>query len=284
MKNFDWAAFEAKKLVYNARTEEDARAFLAECEKRGLKWTDGNLPTEITEWEHHREETCFYYGIKKPDRLTYGTGERARREGITICSDPWSAPKESVVELLRRLNKRRCVATCAMCREVLGDHGACPDERECDEPWGKLADMVEAELEEAKRDHEGCAPLPRWADTGEPVKEGDPYGDTTVSTVRVYGNGDWCIVMDDGTELDGVRKERVERVEPDTQERIDEDARKLLYDYWRCEGHLCRDCPAKIDGKTPSKHFKVDGCEKAMLLDLLRRQRELDARMAGDAS
>lgn len=68
--------------------------------------------------------------------------------------------------------------------------------------------------------------------------------------------------------------------EPDTQERIDEDAQKDAFDYWRCNGVSCRECPSMIDGKKPRHRYGVDWCSDAKTLDLLRRQRELDGRDA----
>ena len=68
---------------------------------------------------------------------------------------------------------------------------------------------------------------------------------------------------------------------PDTQERIDIDVRKSVDEYWCCVGVLCGDCPVKIDGKTPAQRYNAPGCETAKTIDLLRRQRELDARKDG---
>ncbi len=68
--------------------------------------------------------------------------------------------------------------------------------------------------------------------------------------------------------------------EPDSQERIDEDAQKDAFDYWRCNGVKCRECPSMIDGEKPRHRYGVDWCSDAMTLDLLRRQRELDGRDA----
>lgn len=68
--------------------------------------------------------------------------------------------------------------------------------------------------------------------------------------------------------------------EEDTQERIDEDARKPFASYWVCYGFNCDECPAKIDGKDPSAWYGVRSCAKAQALDLLRRQRELCERGA----
>ena len=71
----------------------------------------------------------------------------------------------------------------------------------------------------------------------------------------------------------------IKRPEPeDTQERIDEDARKGAIAYWGCDSLICDECPAAIDGKKPWERYDVGACDKAQTLDLLRRQRELDER------
>lgn len=71
--------------------------------------------------------------------------------------------------------------------------------------------------------------------------------------------------------------------EPDTQERICADALKSITRYWGCEEHPgCERCPARIDGKTPRDRFDTNSCGQAQMLDLLRRQRELDARKGGE--
>ncbi|WP_305296566.1 hypothetical protein [Parvibacter caecicola] len=68
---------------------------------------------------------------------------------------------------------------------------------------------------------------------------------------------------------------------PDTQERIDADADKYYGYYWGCTGVECERCPAMIDGKKPYERLGARSCESARILDLLRRQRELDARKGG---
>lgn len=70
---------------------------------------------------------------------------------------------------------------------------------------------------------------------------------------------------------------------PDTQERIDEDARKDQFEYWQCLEYECCGCPIEIEGMNPKKRYECNDCCSAMALDLLRRQRELDARKGGDA-
>lgn len=39
---------------------------------------------------------------------------------------------------------------------------------------------------------------------------------------------------------------------PDSWERLAEDARNGLCDYWSCHDARCVDCPATVDGKTPT--------------------------------
>lgn len=68
--------------------------------------------------------------------------------------------------------------------------------------------------------------------------------------------------------------------EPDSQERIDGDALKSVYEYWGCVGVGCSQCPALVDGKKPKERYGVIFCSGAMHLDLLRRQRKLDGRDA----
>lgn len=68
---------------------------------------------------------------------------------------------------------------------------------------------------------------------------------------------------------------------PDTQERIDADAQKDHIEYWQCSDIECGECPSKIDDMTPQERYECNGCDSAMTIDLLRRQRELDARKGG---
>lgn len=69
---------------------------------------------------------------------------------------------------------------------------------------------------------------------------------------------------------------------PDSQERIDGDAQKSTLEYWGCRDASCECCPAETDGKTPRGRFDARNCQQAQMLDLLRRQRELDACKGGE--
>lgn len=100
--------------------------------------------------------------------------------------------------------------------------------------------------------------------------EGEVYGYLTAndSSAFVRVSGSATIMAYPASSLS--------RIEPDTQERIDEDARKGATEYWGCVGVTCRNCPARVDGESPSRHYGVNSCVHAQALDLLKRQRELD--------
>lgn len=92
--------------------------------------------------------------------------------------------------------------------------------------------------------------------------------------VIVCANGDIC-------ELQFAPK-NLTHTPLDNQARINTDAVKTVADYWGCYGVCCEDCPAKIDGEKPHVRYSVNNCECAKAFDLLRRQRELDARKGGE--
>lgn len=88
--------------------------------------------------------------------------------------------------------------------------------------------------------------------------------------VRVCTCGAWC------------HASWLTHTPPDTQERIDEDVAKSTFEYWGCHNDPCVNCPALVGGEKPFKRFGTEDCQKAMVSDLLRRQRELDARKGGE--
>lgn len=132
---------------------------------------------------------------------------------------------------------------------------------------------------------------------GVPVKEGDivwtvrdgiRYTVKAMCIKRVNRNGDVdykCWLYCDsvpGNVRPIVDATVVTHKEPDSQEKIDAVARVADYQsYWKCEYvDDCQYCPSQVDGKDPSDRYGVVSCESAMIHDLLRRQRELDAREA----
>ncbi|MCI8469334.1 MAG: hypothetical protein HFJ75_07625 [Eggerthellaceae bacterium] len=157
-------------------------------------------------------------------------------------------------------------------------------------PWGKGESITEWLSR-------NFLPRPRFED-GTPVKLGDmaagKIGSFEINGIEWAGSKeDYAIwKLWDGEDIEhaamqGGPRTRVKRIpdpEPDTQERIDEDAMKSTSGYWGCCKEPCSRCPALIDGNKPSKHYGVQGCYEARSLDLLRRQRELDAKTMGGAA
>lgn len=121
---------------------------------------------------------------------------------------------------------------------------------------------------------------------GEPIVECETVWDTEswkeliVSAITNAKNGLVHCSDDDGVYEDYDAR-HLTHTPPDTQERINGDAQKSSYAYWLCSGIACDDCPATIDGKKPREYFDCTNCMVAKTLDLLRRQRELDARKGG---
>ncbi len=114
---------------------------------------------------------------------------------------------------------------------------------------------------------------------GDTVYEGD--GLKPLKVVRIFKDGDVEAVGDGGA-CSNLDASNYTHIPTDTQERIDEDAQKSSYAYWACVDESCDCCPAKIDGKNPHEYFDCINCLHAKTLDLLRRQRELDARKGGE--
>lgn len=181
-------------------------------------------------------------------------------------------------EALDKLREFACMKSCQDAIEVLGMH--CIKFDSC-EDCGKAANEAAAELVadvERRLLPEGVA-WPRFEDGGH-VEFGDSYVDSegTVRVVKTVGfrsSGDGCV--SDGKSFHYFDGSTVfKRPEPaDTQERIDEDAGKTPCEYFGRKGRLCSDgdgCPS----------LEMDGsCDAAKTRDILRRQRELDAKEAG---
>ena len=116
---------------------------------------------------------------------------------------------------------------------------------------------------------------------GMPIKIGDTiYSTINAESLRVVeiDNSNWIICVG------GINNERylfpnpeieLTHKEPDTLERIKDDAIKAPRDYWGCYDTRCDFCPIKIDeGKKPYERYPgVEDCTSAQTLDLLHRQR-----------
>lgn len=208
-------------------------------------------------------------------------------------------PKDMTVsELLREADS----SPCSMCHLVMDGDESCATTG-CASWAYRLADKIDAEIVKAYSEKLNTCAM-RWAKAnGWPdFREGEDFGawlERCALKRPCYEDGEpvrdsseWKAIM---MSLDGSRFQLlksypdglcftgspVKRPDPDTQERIDEDAQKSNQSYWGCEGRSCKVCPAIIDGAKPCERYDVFSCDNAKTLDLLRRQRELDARKGG---
>lgn len=129
---------------------------------------------------------------------------------------------------------------------------------------------------------------------GKPIKVGETVWNTfswhkgvvkelNAKALKVNGKSTAYVEWSNGRWSPCIRLDHLTHTPPDTQERIDEDARKSTYGYWRCDDFSCGECPSEIDGKKPYEHYNCpEDCFTSMKFDLLRRQRELDKRTGGE--
>lgn len=84
---FDWYSFKAGKIAVHCDTEEKAKAFLAECDKQGIKWHLGEKLTELTCWDDETKETCYInrWGLQYSNKSYYS------EHGYTIVESPFPA-------------------------------------------------------------------------------------------------------------------------------------------------------------------------------------------------
>lgn len=120
---------------------------------------------------------------------------------------------------------------------------------------------------------------------GETVYRTDaPITEAVVTGFRGYDDGSIDVVCSEkgGKVTAFYSPSLLTHTPSDTQERIDADALKSCVKYWDCDDFICGKCPALIDGKKPVEFYELDpihgSCHEAQKLDLLRRQRELDAK------
>lgn len=180
-------------------------------------------------------------------------------------------------EALDRLREFACTKSCQDAIEVLGMH--CIKFDSC-EDCGKAANEAAAELVadvERRLVPEGME-WPVFED-GEKVRIGDRVqlcGGHSEELCQVRMGESGYSLYTEASDEEHLYGTTVNRPEPaDTQERIDADAMKSPCEYFGRKGRLCFDgdgCPS----------LEMDGsCDAAKTRDILRRQRELDAKEAG---
>ena len=116
---------------------------------------------------------------------------------------------------------------------------------------------------------------------GLPIKEGETVYDVDTGeahVVRLPCAGTGKTFFEGGGYRDPAY---LTHTPPDTQRKINADVTKNVFEYWGCGAVFCDDCPVLVDGKRPREWLGAESCHDAKVIDLLRRQRELDARTGG---
>lgn len=181
------------------------------------------------------------------------------------------------MEALEKLRKFSCAKSCPEKVAAIGmrceDFASCED---CKRARDKAADGLVRSIERRLMP-EGMA-WPRFEDS-EPVRIGDRVqlcngGSEELCQVHMGERG--YSLYTETSDEDHPYGVPVRRPEPeDTQERIDEDAGKTPCQYFGWVGVACTK-----NGGCPAREM-VGSCELVKIKDLLRRQRELDAKEAG---
>ncbi|MCW6112185.1 hypothetical protein [Clostridium sporogenes] len=68
---FDWEGFKNNKFVVLCDTEEKAKDFLKECDKRGLSWSDGKSAENYIYYKDY--DTCYTYNFNNCEHLQYSS-------------------------------------------------------------------------------------------------------------------------------------------------------------------------------------------------------------------
>lgn len=181
------------------------------------------------------------------------------------------------MEALDKLREFACTKSCQDAIKVLGIR--CDDFSRCDDCAEARARAASALLDEVEKRlvPEGME-WPRFSD-GEPVRIGDRVqlcNGHSEELCQVHMGESGYSLYTETSDEEHLYGTTVNRLEPaDTQERIDEDAGKTPCEYFGRKGRQCFDgdgCPS----------LEMDGsCGAAKTRDILRRQRELDAKGAG---
>lgn len=91
----------------------------------------------------------------------------------------------------------------------------------------------------------------------------------------VLNTRNWVSVRDPDDRYWVIDASFVERIEPDSWEKLEEDGIKPSYEYWDCPNTTCEDCCSRIEGKEPREFYGVDNCFEAQKHDLVARAKRL---------
>ena len=91
----DWDEFKAGKIAVHCNTEEKAKAFLRECDARGIKWRGGDKASKETCYHAYGVNTCYAFATRfsycySTKGFGFGNVKTHKDAGYTIVDYPWS--------------------------------------------------------------------------------------------------------------------------------------------------------------------------------------------------
>ena len=91
----DWDEFKAGKIAVHCNTEEKAKAFLRECDARGIKWRGGDKASKETYYHFYGVNTCYAFATRfsycySEEGFGFGSLKPHKDAGYTIVDYPWS--------------------------------------------------------------------------------------------------------------------------------------------------------------------------------------------------
>lgn len=120
-EKFDWNKILKPKVVIHCNTEEKTKELLKEAGEQGLKWWDGYSYHRFTQWDKHKENTCYNFYSNTCDSLEWW-----KLQNYTILSYedvllPAKNSDTNKLELIKSLIDNNSDNTLEQIKELLND-------------------------------------------------------------------------------------------------------------------------------------------------------------------
>lgn len=90
MNDFNWKEFKKGNVAVWCKTEELAKDFLSECDKKGIEWSDGNSTTRFTHYSVYGGKICYTH--HRSFGLCHGSKEYFQNKHTNIIE--WESQTE----------------------------------------------------------------------------------------------------------------------------------------------------------------------------------------------
>ena len=91
---FDWDKFKNTEIIVHCITQKSWDNFLEECEKRDIKWNDGEMATYHSDmWSRNNNQSSIMYNLNWATAMTHTRLEWHRKEMPTAAVYDWTSKK-----------------------------------------------------------------------------------------------------------------------------------------------------------------------------------------------